>query len=466
MQLVVNHVGRLRTLRRWSAIVVLATACAGGRIVRAQTLFAWPDTLVDYAHYGTPEECLAAVNRLRLGVAWGADRDTFPADPDAPLPAAITATAKRCAANFNTPGTADTVEPRDLPVLMSLDLMAGDDDAGHAVAARMTASVAKQPVPVRAAMLAAVLHRYVEAAPPRIADVQRVIAELQRLGPQASAARRDAFTALGTYAQETMNTTLLKVANDGWLDEVAYLPDSLKNDPGFRAAIVLGAANNAALLALPQLASGDTSAYWNRVSMAVKRIVGDAPGVDAFLAQFRRRAPAIEGDFWFHRDSVAAPRPTRGTVGLVVFVDAECGSSCAGGYAALRRTAQRFGPALQITLVATTHGYFRLRPPLAPAEEAEAMRQYFFDYLHLPGALAISTTRFARRPDPDRRLVAGVFGTLQRYDGEGRHVTPMLAFVVNRDGSIAWSTVMSPQQERLINATLSALIASGTHTSS
>ncbi|MBX6333179.1 MAG: hypothetical protein IRY91_15145, partial [Gemmatimonadaceae bacterium] len=68
--------------------------------------------------------------------------------------------------------------------------------------------------------------------------------------------------------------------------------------------------------------------------------------------------------------------------------------------------------------------------------------------------------------EPDRRLVPERFENLRKYDGDGRLTAPLQAFLVDKAGVIAWSAFMQPDQERLIDAMLSALITSGTHATS
>jgi hypothetical protein len=87
-------------------------------------------------------------------------------------------------------------------------------------------------------------------------------------------------------------------------------------------------------------------------------------------------APPIEADFWFRRDDGAAPRPTRGKVALVVFLDqSRCAAQqCFIAYAALHRLAARY-PELEITLVARTHGYLSQAAPPPLARRASPPRR-------------------------------------------------------------------------------------------
>jgi hypothetical protein len=148
--------------------------------------------------------------------------------------------------------------------------------------------------------------------------------------------------------------------------------------------------------------------------------------------------PAMIGDFWFQpvvpgrpsgsgsgRDSVGmGPRPVPGKANLVVAIErldgeARCGAAPAATleyalvspcldfayFAELREVAQRF-PALEITLLTQTLGYFMTVVTPDPAEEAEVLHQWLQEGQQLPGPLAVVRGRpFFRLPSPDGRYL-------------------------------------------------------------
>jgi len=77
--------------------------------------------------------------------------------------------------------------------------------------------------------------------------------------------------------------------------------------------------------------------------------------------------------------------------------------NCAEEMIALRRLADRF-PALDITMVAPAHGYFKYLKPTSPAQEAELTRQFVASYgLKVPvGAMNLAPSWL---PSPDGRRV-------------------------------------------------------------
>lgn len=120
--------------------------------------------------------------------------------------------------------------------------------------------------------------------------------------------------------------------------------------------------------------------------------------IDSVLA---RPAGRLDGDYWFNVPAGAPPPviPAPGAVSLLMFIDAQEGRLSALGstqedFAKLQRLHAKY-PALQIVLVALTHGQFldeNLRTN--PAEEAARIHHLLTDVIKLPGVLCVIETKY------------------------------------------------------------------------
>jgi hypothetical protein len=108
--------------------------------------------------------------------------------------------------------------------------------------------------------------------------------------------------------------------------------------------------------------------------------------------------------------------------------------------AALHRLAARF-PALQIVLIAPTHGYFMYGPPVSPAEEARLIGQWAeahgMDY-----PLAVTETPFLKLGAPDGRYFERPDSNLAPYTfGTGGAPTPLPfnTYLVDQKGLVVYA---------------------------
>jgi hypothetical protein len=188
-------------------------------------------------------------------------------------------------------------------------------------------------------------------------------------------------------------------------------------------------------------------------------------------------AAPIEADIWFQRDDAATSRPVRGKVNLVVFLDQrECFTRtgtpmCQTLAARLQRLGRKF-PALEITLVAQTRGWFAQGVlPDTPAREAALVEHAWLDERKLPGVLAVATTDFWRMPGLDRRRIDRDIPTATRYtfgrtwkvvgtDGEVANLAT--SFLVDQNGIVidAYQEVNESRMPELISILLARPLAS------
>jgi hypothetical protein len=438
-------------MRRWiglCALVVVLLARAG----QAQTRFEWPTDTVDVTRYTTPEECLAATRRVKIhaqqwGPVWADTLAFTPERATAPLPPAVLETARRCSARF----VAETAPLADFAPLMTLYLLAGRDGEAAIIVRRRLAAVAATALRERAAVLDSALEGYVyvpfgdaslESQPIRLAAAESLLVALTRL-PDTALSVSDRMQSAFQLMRAAMNagdTAALRRVGQVFVDMRARLSAADRRSPfyeawgGMLSYLALNMMHERALLDSLRHSTASYVAlkrsYWAQAS-------GERP--DALQFPIGETAPAIHGDSWFRGGDTSVARPTKGKLALVVYLDYECRDvswGCAGDYAALRRLALRY-PAVEVTVMARTHGYFSTLAPPTPGEEAGVLRQWWQEYQRLPGALAVTYTSFWRLDAPDSRRIDHAVANETRYSfGRSWKLQPGMAFLVDQDGII------------------------------
>jgi hypothetical protein len=399
-------------------VAVLAVAPAAG----AQTRFAWPTRPAAVERYTAPEECLAAVERAQARALWGARPDTLSAvaQDRASEPPAVIEIARRCSAHLDV----GRMPAPSRALYLQLLLIAGRDSTFAAIVDRQLAEA--RSVAERSAVLFSAIDLLLKAKPVRIATAEQLTYRLDSLGPGAAQSRLFAYFRLASLARLLGDSALLARTAPRAL-ALGNAVDSASPNLILKAALSTGAVMLTPPRPLDVLRDSGPDAY---VQFVRRKYIAEATkrGISRDTAENMvetdvlrgagRPAPPLAGDYWFGR-SDTTPLPAPGRVTLLAFVDHRCGVKCYPGYAMLERLRRRFGDALDIVLVAQTFGYFRLRPPPSPAEEAEMVRQYFLDELKLPGVLTVSVTPTTQLPTPDRRHVYG-----ETANGRSYRVSP------------------------------------------
>ncbi|HEX6534036.1 MAG TPA: hypothetical protein VF041_05535 [Gemmatimonadaceae bacterium] len=450
---------------RFGALGLLALALATAPAA-AQTSFAWPSDTGDVGRYTTPEDCLAAVERVqRQIVSWDTVwTDTLPLTPSravAPPPAAVTETARRCGARFD----AATVPPTEFTVLQPLYLFAERDADAATLLRRRLAGIAPGALRERAAVLDSAVSGYVFTStghpelrphPARLAVAESLLAEAGELPDTVHAiqARFEAEFQFINSAARAGDTARVRREVEHYLAVVARDSATDRGDATYRMFAARVAYD--ALIMVQERELLDSLRRGTAGFVALKRaawakVSGQRP--DALSIPIGHPAPPVEGTFWFGRKDASAPRPTRGNVALVVFLDYDCRFLSNGGcwpiYASLHRLAQRF-PALEVTAAARTHGYFSEMAPPTPEQEATVLRDWWQGFHHLPGALAVTATDFWRLGGPDRRRIDRPTANETHYSfGRSWEVRAGMAFLVDRNGIIVDAVELRPEQTEL-----------------
>jgi hypothetical protein len=444
-----------------------------GSVVQAQTRFEWPKDTVDIALYTTVEDCLAATLLRHVGGdAW---RDTLPAttarladDARAPLPEHTAAAARRCGARF----PAASAQLTDFAPLLVLYLAAGRDAGADTLVRRRLAAVSPANERARGAVLDTVIHVYLgrpafgSAArplplftqPARLAAAEPLVTQLGLMKSMAWQTRLENYSELMNRAWDEADTARARRMAQASLALASGLTDAERRSVAFQQA---SAQIEEGLLLLNKVALLDslrhsTAAYGAFYRSLWGKVTGNGPMPAGVGQPIGEAAPSIDADFWFGRGDSTAPRPSKGKVALVVFLEQQLcffganRPTCQATYAQLRRLGRQF-PALEITLVAQTQGWFDKAAPPAPAEEATLLDHAWLEERHLPGALAITTTPFWRIADPDRRRINRDLPNSTHY-AFGRSAAAGLlnagltgVFLVDQDGAVISASALNEQ---------------------
>lgn len=489
-------------MRAYHVIALIVSKALVFGPASAQTLFEWPDTAVDFSAYSTIEECRAAATRVELrvasqeAIATGIWRDTMPPDPDEGLrrlPAAVAEVARRCMAPF---ARADSVRIADYKILVPLYLAAGWDDKAEALVERRIAAIEPGTDDELAAVLDTVIgvlhgrkeYLVLEASsgakddlvqPPRLALIDSVVARhLPRVSDPVKRLRtywklvelgwdRDRER-LHRIAEQMMEFADSLTESDrerflAYLQDKYQLPEGnevFENRVRGLLHIHYRLRRKEALDSLRK----STGAYVRFERETWRQATGWPPETYVFGEPLGERAPTLQGDFWLGCGDDCGPRPATGRVSLVVFlspgdcpeadvVDSARGSkpmygNCARYLVPLRRVAERF-PAVEVTVVARTHGYFKyLKEHITPAVEAELTGKWL-DSFGVRAALAVTETEYWRLPSPDGRRIEQESENHKNYGfgGSWKGAHHNGAFLIDQDGIIVRSTVLDRQWE-------------------
>jgi hypothetical protein len=464
-----------------AALTVGIVLLVGPRQVRAQEppsqpLFSWPIDRPNYDAYTTPEECVRAAQRVRdstqrlVNLAAGVRLDTVAYIPSDTEFTRVVDVAKRCGGRF----TMENVAPESFNALFWLRLLEGKDNLAKAILARQAEHLKGAPAVRRATVVSQAIDIALkDVSPARVEMAEEIAAELDRLPNLPPLMRASWHMTIAQYARAVLDTVRLRQQ----LDIVDPLLNTLPRD--VRAsrdgqALMWQVHQIHALAHVGLLRERGVDTYVQQVVTNYAQTSGrNVDGAAAALAPFGTRPPPLVGEFQFRASGAGASHPTVGKPALVVFdVRHDCAYMlCAQSYATLRRLARRFGDAIDVTLVAQTQGYFRERPPLDPAQEAEAIRHYFLEQVRLPGTLIVERTQFTTRSAPDLRRFNELTANQRAY-AIRRPLDPYMppppmldVYVLASDGTVVYAATgrqdrLSPKSERGIAAVIDALVAS------
>ncbi len=430
---------RSRRLARL-AVVVAASGAWCAAPLPAQTLLAWPDTAVDVTRYTTVEQCVAAVQRVQQQAdqretltSW---RDTLPWDPRrqlAPAPNAVTDIATRCAERFAQSG----VMLDQYQDLLRLYLAAGQDSDATTLVKRRLAGLPSKAVnarkPTGPAVVDSIAQIYMDATPPRLNAADALLRQpvggipdrIERLkvysrmsymawtGGDSALARQAAKSVVTTFDSLSPSQRASVASDRQFFHRQFGVGPMLYGAVHTATEILLGEGPRLDSLRVSTKALANLEhSVWNQSLAESGRMFPfpPFPGVGT-------QALPIHANYWFPELPAAASVPNDRKVSLLVFLDLRsCGKQavvdaaqveggvCAEQFALLRRLTTRF-PALEITIIARTHGYYSYGFTASPVEEAEWIRKFVRAQASSGLRIGVISAPFMRLVAPDNRRV-------------------------------------------------------------
>jgi hypothetical protein len=120
-------------------------------------------------------------------------------------------------------------------------------------------------------------------------------------------------------------------------------------------------------------------------------------------------------------------------------------------YAVMRRLQAKYaGRGVQFVIMTFTAGSFRDHLLPRPAQEADALKGWFLDYLKLPVTLAVEQSQFGFLQDGRRQGHPGTNFQNYAFSRNGS--------LVGKDGKIRFIQTLTPNRERLWTAAIDAAL--------
>jgi len=451
-------------------VLSLATTLLIASPVAAQTRFEWPDTAVDISAYQTVEECRAAVRRVREAVRVRAFHETLVWQDTAllhrehdeePVAADVGETARRCLTGFRDARTAPVEEFR---FLVPLYLLAGWDDQARILADRRFEGVADSTQEYAAVVDTLLdIYRGSAAQDPGLGINTRVDL-IDDLTVRRVAAIPDRVRRLFALWKTTSGSITEGRVDTARIERIASrivaLVDSLDEDERRRVweeASLLGMGEEqserignvvqySTQTFMDSLASS-TEEYVRARRNLWARTTGQPPETYQGGSPIGEKAPEIIADYWLGCEENCGPRPVPGRVNLIVFLgrnhctgvansEVDLVDRCARVLVPLRRLMARF-PALEVTIISNTDGYFGyLKEDITPEEEARLTREWL-DSFGIDAPLAVVNTESWRISEHDRRRVPVPDANVENYSF-GRTTAPEMygTYLVDGDGIV------------------------------
>ena len=400
--------------------------------------YAWPTSPAQPGSNESIEQCAAVIARAafsldRAQVPPG--RDTGGQVPTDSLHPELRKIARSCFTRWSV----DETEPFKLTTLRGLAILAGDDSVASHVTRRQLRFFDQQGVSVitRVDFIRSIIEQLLHLSPVRATMIYELASMADGLTPQINArtasdssllvyrevlkAQGSVHVVLAEFARRLVNLDAMQYEGNRLVAIGVALGRSRGNTPSdsiIAAAWVGIGVYYMRDVAWLRLSPGATKAQVVAAVLAgspalqgqspelVARVVGErSPLLD-------QPAPSIVGTYRFPAGTTPIPAPGIGAV--LAFVDGGCDGACRPYYQLLRRIQSRF-PTVPLTLIAHIQGQIRSRPPESAVTEAELIRAFFLDSLHLAPQLVIDTTVHLKLAAPDRRYILSLFPTVDAY---------------------------------------------------
>ncbi len=461
--------------------------------MEAQTRFEWPSVITQVNHDTTVEDCLGTIYRITDSLKnrspiWN---DTVPLDireSIASSSSGVIAAAKKCSARFE----AETAPLKDFALLLPIFLAAGRDSAaGVLVHRRLAALPSEASVKIdsqRVAVLDSIIRLGTDsmAVPKRLAFVEPYLEQFVSNPVTQAEQKIGRLWEYKVFAEDQGDTARAYRWGDRLIEVGKKLSDAererIRTGNLMALNMLIFARMQRNMLEVLDSLRRSTDGY---VSL-IKSYHDEASGVGDVPMFYGQQAAQLEGDFVFtatagSRFAGGGPlrpvRPVPGRVNIVMMEQVQKGynwnffkgdAGVSGNWEAiarLQRIARDF-PAVEITVVTNTSGWFgRIAPP-PPEEEAAWIRKLWLGYHKMPGTLVVDTTDYWRiDPPQDRRRVDDDVTNHVNY-GFGGLPNPGGRYLIDQDGRLILTPTLSRgMDERVLSGFIQALVQRDTQPS-
>ncbi len=386
--------------------------------VQAQTRFEWPDSKVDVSSYQYLEDCYGAAQRVQDSVyaRTAVFVDTIPfarRTAAEPLPTNVIAIAQRCIDKYPV----SQIPIGQSKLAQELFLIAGRDvDAAAVIQRHLTAFPANDTL-ARAFFLDTTARTYLAAVPARLMAAKPLVDEITSFGSvYPFNLKIGLYWAMMQSANALKNDTLMHHYGNALLAVAHNMTDEQRSSPSYRSVPLIVWTTIRVLHRADLMDSlrSSTEAFVSFQQAQYMQAMGNS---DPELP-IGKPAPILKGDFWFPDSASKISYPQRGKVSVIVFVAPNIMSSNHEQVrqAILHRFAQRYSN-IDLIFVAGTQGWFGPLEPPDPKRESQLMDTLFRRFQGFPAVLTVSTSRYIRLPDPDRRRVYQQIENAEDYPG-------------------------------------------------
>ncbi len=359
-----------------------------------------------YAEYPRPAACVSVARRVAVLQTWGEPFDTLPYDEARRVDPDARAAGAACLKIVVPAGPrVASAPPEDVPALFFLGRMLSEDTLADKAFHRFLSGERTLDDSIHVVWYG--MHAYSSGLPRSLEVSARMAAWLDTLGaigerpylPDDSGWSSQHATP-GWVATARLDTSAMRREIGLQRKNYASLPLTAR---GGTDGMLLSVQSQELLLELLQHPRADS------LVRALKARAIELYGLNqerslygAGLGLLGEHFPELHPDFWFHRPGAGATLPRQGHITIVQYVDPSNGpyDNLA---ATVHRLKARFGDALDLVLLAQTHGHFNGRVQLEPAEEAAMLSRRVLEEWKGDATVGVYTTQFTALPAPDRR---------------------------------------------------------------
>jgi hypothetical protein len=361
-----------------------------------------------FASYPWPGTCVAAARRVVVGLTYGQPFDTLPYDEHRRVLPRARATAAECLTTLSPGGVRVPAAPlRDIPALFFLGRILSEDTLADKAFRRFLGSERNLDDSIQVVWYG--MQAYTGGLPRNPEVSARMALWLDTLGvvghrpylPDDSAWSSQ-HASPGWLASARLDTAVMRREIGLQRKNYADLPPAARTGT---AGMLIGVQSQELVLALLQHPRSDS------LVRALKAKAVELYGPHQERSQFGaglqylgETFPELHPEFWFRRPVGPVPLPRRGHVTMIQYVD-PAGGGNDNLVATAHRLKARFGDALDLVLLAQTHGHFDGRVQLDPAEEAAMLSRRILEEWKVDAVVGVYRTEIVPLPAPDNRLM-------------------------------------------------------------